>query len=183
MHPVPQIDSTQHIAIDIPISELGNYVVSSRVLGVGATSRVVEGVCKNDPSCKVAVKIIPKAHLETETRKRDLQNEVAVLKKLRHPNIVALLDYYETEHYHFLVFEFVPMDLFDLILREKRLSIQRARDIFRQLLKAVSFLHSNNIVHRDLKPEVRATALLSSNHSLTENFHRTSFLRINCKSS
>ncbi|GJP30008.1 hypothetical protein CLOM_g22031 [Closterium sp. NIES-68] len=44
-------------------------------------------------------------------------------------------------------------DLFDLVIRQKRLTEAQAAAVFRQLLLAVHAMHQKGIVHRDLKPE------------------------------
>ncbi|KAJ3232271.1 hypothetical protein HDU78_007216 [Chytriomyces hyalinus] len=45
------------------------------------------------------------------------------------------------------------VDLFECIERNDRLKNKRAKHVFRQLMSAVAYLHSNNIAHRDLKDE------------------------------
>ncbi|CAI5975284.1 unnamed protein product [Closterium sp. NIES-65] len=59
-----------------------------------------------------------------------------------------------------LILEYCPGgDLFDLVIRQKRLTEAQAASVFRQLLLAVHAMHRTGIVHRDLKPE---NILLSS---------------------
>ncbi|CAI7747402.1 unnamed protein product [Closterium sp. NIES-53] len=59
-----------------------------------------------------------------------------------------------------LILEYCPGgDLFDLVIRQKRLTEAQAAAVFRQLLLAVHAMHRTGIVHRDLKPE---NILLSS---------------------
>ncbi|CAI7898113.1 unnamed protein product [Closterium sp. NIES-53] len=53
-----------------------------------------------------------------------------------------------------LILEYCPGgDLFDLVIRQKRLTEAQAAAVFRQLLLAVHAMHRAGIVHRDLKPE------------------------------
>ncbi|CAI5507303.1 unnamed protein product [Closterium sp. Naga37s-1] len=53
-----------------------------------------------------------------------------------------------------LILEYCPGgDLFDLVIRQKRLTEAQAATVFRQLLLAVHAMHCTGIVHRDLKPE------------------------------
>ncbi|CAI5520615.1 unnamed protein product [Closterium sp. Naga37s-1] len=53
-----------------------------------------------------------------------------------------------------LILEYCPGgDLFDLVIRQKRLTEAQAAAVFRQLLLAVHAMHRTGIVHRDLKPE------------------------------
>ncbi len=44
-------------------------------------------------------------------------------------------------------------ELFEYILRKKRLKEPMARKLFAQLISSVNYMHSQGIVHRDLKLE------------------------------
>jgi serine/threonine protein kinase len=61
---------------------------------------------------------------------------------------------YEDEECFCLVMEVCEgMELFDAIVTMEFISERKASKIFKQIVAAVNYLHSNNIVHRDLKPE------------------------------
>ncbi|KAJ7999272.1 hypothetical protein DPEC_G00213710 [Dallia pectoralis] len=89
--------------------------------------------------------------------------EVALLKRLEqfdHPNIVKLMDVCATlrtdqETKVTLVFEHVDQDLRTYLEKAPApgLPSSSIRDLMRQLLCGLAFLHSNRVVHRDLKPE------------------------------
>ena len=99
---------------------------------------------------KVAMKIIPKnARMNNEL----IKNEIDILKKLMHPNIVRIYEFYESKNSFYLVNEFCPCgELFNYInktiLNEEQLAV-----IFYQVFSGLKYLHENNILHRDLKPE------------------------------
>jgi serine/threonine protein kinase len=72
-----------------------------------------------------------------------------------HPNIVSLLDTFETEHHVYLVIEFCPNgDLYEAIrLNRGPLETEHVRDFMMQLISAVEFMHAKGVYHRDIKPE------------------------------
>jgi calcium-dependent protein kinase len=104
---------------------------------------------------KRAVKTISKASISKDMREHTMFfNEVDILIKTDHPNIVRLYEFYEDEKYYHLVTEFVSGgELFDFIIKSKILTEPIAAHFMKQLLSAVSYCHSHSIVHRDLKPE------------------------------
>jgi 5'-AMP-activated protein kinase, catalytic alpha subunit len=61
---------------------------------------------------------------------------------VRHPNIIQLYEIIETPKQLFLVMEYVSEgELFELILKKKRLKEAEACEFLRQLLNGVEYLH------------------------------------------
>ncbi|XP_029989510.1 calcium/calmodulin-dependent protein kinase type 1D-like [Sphaeramia orbicularis] len=84
----------------------------------------------------------------------NLENEVNVLRRIKHENVVGLEDFYETRTHYYLVMQLVSGgELFDRILSKGVYTEKDARTVIKQVLEAVAYLHENSIVHRDLKPE------------------------------
>lgn len=91
-----------------------------------------------------------------DERARDsFQREAAVLRELRHPNIVALLDVDRDEAGDwYLVLEWVPETLHDVIAREGALSWSAFWERFgRPLLDGVVYAQKMRVAHRDIKPK------------------------------
>ncbi|KAG6616912.1 CAMK/CAMK1 protein kinase [Phytophthora cinnamomi] len=121
-------------------------------LGRGRFSKVCEATHKQS-GIKSAVKIIDKSKLQP-TEKELLRTEIAILKLVRHPNIIRLYDVYEDRQHIFIVTELVSGgELFNRIVGRARYTEAEARLVMRPLLESVNYLHRLGIVHRDLKPE------------------------------
>ncbi|EKF29495.1 cell division protein kinase 2, putative [Trypanosoma cruzi marinkellei] len=79
--------------------------------------------------------------------------EISLLKELRHPNIVKLLDVCHSESRLTLVFEYMELDLKKYMDQEEgNLDSATIQDFMRDLLNGVRFCHDRNVLHRDLKP-------------------------------
>ncbi|KAI9727776.1 MAG: hypothetical protein M1834_008015 [Cirrosporium novae-zelandiae] len=86
----------------------------------------------------------------------DCSEELAHHKRLgNHPNIVNLVDSFETEHHTYIVLEYCSMgDLYEAIRHERGpLQTENVRDFMIQLIDAVEYIHSKGLYHRDIKPE------------------------------
>ncbi|XP_071941872.1 cyclin-dependent kinase 4-like [Antedon mediterranea] len=130
-------------------------------IGTGAYGTVYRGRDK-DTGDVVALKRIRIQGAE-EGMPMSTLREIALLKHLdarEHPNIVRLLDVVHgettnTDRKLTLVFEHIDQDLATYIENcpPPGLSPEKIKDLMRQLLCGLEFLHSNRIVHRDIKPQ------------------------------
>ncbi|XP_058480034.1 calcium/calmodulin-dependent protein kinase type 1D [Solea solea] len=121
------------------------------LLGTGAFSEVVLAQEKLTGRM-FAVKCIPKKALKG--KESSIENEIAVLRKIKHENIVALEDIYESPDHLYLIMQLVSGgELFDRIVEKGFYTEKDASTLIRQVLDAVNYLHRMGIVHRDLKPE------------------------------
>uniref|UniRef100_A0A803MHU9 non-specific serine/threonine protein kinase n=1 Tax=Chenopodium quinoa TaxID=63459 RepID=A0A803MHU9_CHEQI len=76
-----------------------------------------------------------------------------ILKKLKHENIIEMLDSFETAEEFCVVSEFAQGELFQILEDDKCLTEAQVQAIAKQLVKALHYLHSNRIIHRDMKPQ------------------------------
>ncbi|KTG46124.1 hypothetical protein cypCar_00039499 [Cyprinus carpio] len=117
------------------------------VLGSGSFSEVYL-VRERKTGNFYALKCVKKKQLHHS----NLENEIRVLKSIKHDNVVGLEDFYETRTHYYLVMELVSGgELFDRILDRGVYTEKDASRVIKQVLEAVSYLHQNSIVHRDLK--------------------------------
>ena len=93
-----------------------NYVIdqNTEVLGQGAFGKVFKTYNKHNSDLKVAIKVLSKSKLKDHLDA--IKDEVDILKKLDHPNIVKYYETYIDERYIYLVMEYIGGgELFDKI--------------------------------------------------------------------
>jgi calcium-dependent protein kinase len=129
-----------------------DYVVSGKVLGSGICGNVVLANSRVDRR-RYALKTINKARVSAK-KLDQLSTEVEIYLSLDHPNIARLQDVYETGEKIQLLTECCEGgELYYRLQKRGVYSDADAADAMRQMLRAVSYLHSRDIVHRDLKLE------------------------------
>jgi len=85
---------------------------------------------------------------------RALCAQIRILRGIRHPNVLRLVEVYETPAEWFLLSELLEGgELFDRICAKSYYRESEARDLVAALLTSVAYLHDLGVVHRDLKPE------------------------------
>lgn len=120
-------------------------------IGEGSFGRVFRGQCQK--SGKIfALKFIPKRN-KVERELQSLRRECEIQKELFHPNIVRMVDAFETEGEVVAVSEYVPIQLYSLLEKHGTLPEERVRNIACNLISAIYYLHSLRILHRDIKPQ------------------------------
>ncbi|KAM9852577.1 LOW QUALITY PROTEIN: triple functional domain protein-like [Aulostomus maculatus] len=98
----------------------------------------------------VAVKYVNKKLLHQD----QVLQEICLLQTLDHPNLVKLLDTYETANSYILVLELADQGRFlDYIVNLGNLTEEKVALYLRDILEALQYLHQWKIAHLDLKPE------------------------------
>ncbi|CAN5244206.1 hypothetical protein BH11CYA1_BH11CYA1_05270 [soil metagenome] len=106
----------------------------------------------------VAVKQLVLENIAADKRtefKDRFKREAHTIARLRHPNIVDVLDICTEDDSFFYVMEFLDGDSLrkDLIRRGGKMSVEQLYPILSQVGEALSLAHSMSIVHRDVKPD------------------------------
>ncbi|KAI1180389.1 Serine/threonine-protein kinase ATG1 [Nemania sp. FL0916] len=152
--------------------DIGHFIIGSEI-GKGSFAQVYLGKHKVSGAA-VAIKSVELVRLNKKL-KDNLFSEIKILKKLRHPHIVALHDCVESSTHINLIMEYCELgDLALLIKKRDKLITHPAtcdlarkypsipgsglnevviRHFLKQLASALQFLREGNFVHRDIKPQ------------------------------
>ena len=128
------------------------YYHKIKLLGKGSFGSVY--LVKNKRlNTNFAMKIIEKADNDAK-EEENLMNEINILRKLDHPNILKINDFYSTEKEYIIITEFCPEgELFYEIKNFAPFDEALAGWYMKQIFSAVNYCHKSKIIHRDLKPE------------------------------
>jgi len=99
----------------------------------------------------VALKVIKKDP-NNELDEQEIRNEIDILKKLSHPNIVKIYEFYISNSHYYIVTEFCKDgELFSYI--KNKYSENQLAVLFYQVFSGLWYLHDHKILHRDIKLE------------------------------
>ena len=111
--------------------------------------------CRSADGRLVAVKVLKRFLSERGQMRERFHQEVRLISRLRHPNVVRLLDHGElSDHRLYLVMELLDgASLCERMGDHLPLGRDETFSIFTQLCQALATVHEQGVVHRDLKPE------------------------------
>lgn len=139
----------------------GKYEIG-KLLGCGAFAKVYHG--RNVLTGQsVAIKAVSKLKVLKGGFTAHVKREIAIMRRLRHPNVVRLFEVLATKTKIYFVMEFAKGGELFARVSKGRFSENLSRRYFQQLITAVGYCHSRGIFHRDLKPE---NLLLDDNFDL-----------------
>ncbi|CAE8621828.1 unnamed protein product, partial [Polarella glacialis] len=129
--------------------QVAGYILDRRI-GKGSYATVWKGRVEGRDEA-VAVKVISR---QTVTETAQLRQEVEVLRKISHPNIVRFRDLKKSAAHFYLVLEYCAGGDLSQFLRERgRVAEEVARSFLTQISEGLCVLHRANVLHRDLKPQ------------------------------
>jgi len=143
---------------------IGDYILGE-TLGMGGYSKVKLGIHKETRQ-KVALQIMfgDENGVISESKKKQLKRELNVMKKVKHANVIQLIEFHEDIEYPeangqklpclVTILEFAPGgELFDFLMFTGHFNDEATRTYCRQFLDGLEAMHTLGIAHRDLKPE------------------------------
>ena len=187
-----------------PIMISDKYLVQQEI-GKGSFATVYKGriASNRDLNDFIAIKAVSRSKLKNKKLLENLEIEIAILKKIKHPHIVGLMDCERTGADFFLIMEYCALGDLTFLIKKRGGLIEKhplVRTMFekypppseshnglnrvvvvsylQQLSSALMFLRSKNLVHRDIKPQNLLLSTPLVNYSDRETFHKMGFVGI-----
>ncbi|XP_076281206.1 cyclin-dependent kinase 20 [Lasioglossum baleicum] len=129
---------------------MDRYVIIEKI-GEGAQGIVLKAY---DPVAdkNVALKKLLLKNIENSIS-TSIMREMKILQQLNHRNIIKLLDAFPVGLDFIMVFEYMPISLWEIIKdNEIVLTTVQVKMYIQMILEGIAYVHDKNIIHRDLKP-------------------------------
>lgn len=135
--------------------EVGSNYKCEKLLGSGSYGQVAQAL-QLSTGKRVAIKKMDNIFEDDVDCKRILR-EVTLLRKLRHPCVVELIEICQPSDPQnfttiYVVMEFAESDLKKILKSSINLEILHIQTMVYNLLCAIKYLHESKVIHRDLKP-------------------------------
>ena len=152
--------------LDTLRASLAPHYDVEREIGAGGMARVFLAV-EQHPHRRVAIKVLD-PEVSTRLLRERFIREVDLSSNLSHPHIVPIFSAGEVDGLFYYVMPYVEGEsLRHRLLRDRKLPLETALHIARDVADALAFAHGQGIIHRDIKPE---NILLSGEHAIVADF-------------
>lgn len=195
----------QEEAPKAPIMISDKFVVEKEI-GKGSFATVYKGrlaANQDHNNDFIAIKAVSRSKLKNKKLLENLEIEIAILKKIKHPHIVGLMDCERTGSDFFLIMEYCALGDLTFLIKKRGGLIEKhplVRTMFekypppseshnglnrvvvvsylQQLSSALMFLRSKNLVHRDIKPQNLLLSTPLVGYDDRETFHKMGYVGI-----
>ncbi|EAZ62992.2 Serine/threonine-protein kinase ATG1 (Autophagy-related protein 1) [Scheffersomyces stipitis CBS 6054] len=157
------------------MENIGTYTIGPEI-GKGSFATVYKCI-DNKTHKAVAIKSVVRSKLKSKKLIENLEIEISILKSMKHPHIVGLLDYKQTSSHFHIVMDYCSMGDLSYFIRKRNQLIKTHPVIssllerypspegshglnetlvihfLKQLSSALQFLRDKSLVHRDIKPQ------------------------------
>ena len=134
----------------MPLPIFSNYTVI-RELGQGGMARVYLATHKT-LGHHVAIKVLNKEFIFNQNIRSRFVNEAKKMVRMNHLNVVKVSDLIDEENTVAIVMEYVEGKTLAELCNEKKLSNEEIELYLKQMLQALSYIHTQGLIHRDIKP-------------------------------
>ncbi|TKY51088.1 Cysteine-rich receptor protein kinase 25 [Spatholobus suberectus] len=151
----PQNTTLESLEFDLATIEAAtNKFSEERRIGKGGYGEVYKGILPDGE--EIAVK-----RLSTNSRQgvEEFKNEVLLIAKLQHKNLVRLIGFCQEDKEKILIYEYVPNRSLDHFLfdpqKRRQLTWSERYKIIKGIARGILYLHEDSrlkIIHRDIKP-------------------------------
>ena len=131
------------------MKKIGNYLYNPKHIGKGSFSKVYKGYHIDNEDKIVAIKKIFISNIKI---RKYIEQEINVMKKINHENILKLYDVEYGAEFIYLILEYCEHDLYNY-LKKNNINYEEIRYFMSQLLNGLKYMMDKEIVHRDLKPQ------------------------------
>ena len=130
------------------------YYKEILTLGAGTYGTVKKVSLIKNPSIVRAMKIISKENIIEGVDHSSLIDEITILKKLDHPNIMKIYECFVDENNFYIISDFCDQgDLLGKLEKLGKMNEIVVKFLMEQIFNAVAYLHSKNVLHGDIKLE------------------------------
>lgn len=146
-----EFDSS-NLKFDIPLKKnIGKYITNQKPI----FTQTKNFTKLKGELTKIKIPIIIKKFPKTEKSKNLFSAEIFIFQKLDHPNILKILDFFQTVDHYFILYEFFDgIPLIDYFLQNSEfLNEKNICKCINDILLAINHVHSKGICHRNLDPK------------------------------
>ncbi|CAD8063586.1 unnamed protein product [Paramecium primaurelia] len=125
-----------------------------KIIGKGNFAKVYQAT-KKENNTQYAIKAFSKEYMLQQSKGiESMLNEIKLMRRLNHPNIVKLYEVHETTNSVYFVLDMIQGgQLLQRVRETGFLSAETMQKFAFNLISALNHMHENRIIHRDLKPE------------------------------